>query len=57
MKTHYNATMQKFANAYSYCYGTSVKFAKEVYKSASEQFIKAVIESYENDSRNSWFED
>ena len=49
--------MNEFINAYCYCYGATKKEAKEVYKSASKQYIRAVIESFEQDSRKAFYED
>ena len=48
---------EKFVTAYTYCYGETIKRAREVFKSASTEYINAVIESFEHDSKLSFYND
>ena len=48
---------EKFINAYCYCYGETKRRAKEIYKTASEMYIKEVIKAYEHDIIASMYED
>ncbi len=46
---------QKFIKAYCYCYGSTVKEAKKVYKKASKDYIDAIIESMQRDVIHSFY--
>lgn len=46
-----------FIKAFCYCYGVSKKNALSVYKSASIKYIKAVIDSYNNDVKKAFYND
>ena len=47
----------KFITAYMYAFGCTKKKALEIYKSASASFIQAIIDSYNNDCHNTFYND
>ncbi len=47
----------KFITAYMYAYGCTKKKALETYKSASAYFIQAVIDNFNNDCHQAFYND
>ena len=48
---------EKFITAYCYCYGATKSQARKIYEIASQGFIEAVIESFEQDAKASAYND
>ena len=48
---------KRFIDAYIYCYGATKKEAEAVYKTASPEYIYAVIESAQQDGRKAFYND
>lgn len=48
---------EKFIKAYCYCYGETKKKAAEVYRKATAEYIQAVIDSYDHDTRKAFYND
>ena len=47
----------KFIQAFCYCYGATKKRAMEVYKTATTEYITAVIESAKQDTHKAFYND
>lgn len=46
-----------FISAYMYCYGATRAKAVEVYRKATSEYIDAVIESFQKDARDAFYND
>lgn len=46
-----------FITAYTWLYGASKKGAGQVWKTASEEYKKAIIETFENNAKQNFYND
>lgn len=52
-----NCTMKNFVDAYTWLFGSTKKYAKEIYKNEDKEYIEAVIFAYRTHCKIAFFED